>query len=124
MYRWGVALEMIDRVGCLVLRHCRWNCMEILPLRLLLQLKGQRFKGQRNDGIITAKSMLRFYLAFTSGHRQKKDPQLIPQSRDKILTFDYIYVTVNMCNQGICVFTENFREYAYSLKWSGNTRIP
>ena len=42
-----------------------------------------KFKGQRNDGIITAKSMLRFYLAFTSGHCQKKDPQLIPQTRDK-----------------------------------------
>ena len=38
--------------------------------------------------------------------------------------FFYIYVTVNMCNQGIRVFTENFREYAYSLKWSGNMRIP
>ena len=28
----------------------------------------------------------------------------------------YIYVTVNMCNQGIRVFPENFSEYAYSLK--------
>ena len=27
----------------------------------------------------------------------------------------HIYVTVNMCNQGIRAFTENFREYAYSL---------
>ena len=35
-----------------------------------------------------------------------------------------VYVTVNMCNQGIRVFPENFSEYAYSLKWSGNTRIP
>ena len=36
----------------------------------------------------------------------------------------YIYVTVNMCNQGIRVFPEIFSEYAYSPKWSGNTRIP
>ena len=35
-----------------------------------------------------------------------------------------IYVTVNMCNQGIRVFPEIFSEYTYSLKWSGNTRIP
>ena len=27
----------------------------------------------------------------------------------------HIYVTVNMCNQGIRVFPENFREYVYSL---------
>ena len=27
----------------------------------------------------------------------------------------YIYVTVNMCNQGIRVFPENFREYVHSL---------
>ena len=36
----------------------------------------------------------------------------------------HVYVTVNMCNQGIRVFPENFSEYTYSLKWSGNTRIP
>ena len=36
----------------------------------------------------------------------------------------YIYVTLNMCNQGIRVFPENFSEYAYSLNWSGNTCIP
>ena len=35
-----------------------------------------------------------------------------------------VYVTVNMCNQGICVFTENFSEYAYSLTASENTHIP
>ena len=34
-----------------------------------------------------------------------------------------VYVTVNMCNQGIRVFPKNFSEYAYSLNWSGNTRI-
>ena len=35
-----------------------------------------------------------------------------------------VYVTVNMRNQGIRIFPEIFSEYAYSLKWSGNTRIP
>ena len=38
--------------------------------------------------------------------------------------YSNVYVTVNMCNQGIRVFPEIFSEYAYSLKWSGNTRIP
>ena len=26
-----------------------------------------------------------------------------------------------MCNQEIRVYTQNFREYAYSIKWSGMT---
>ena len=41
-----------------------------------------------------------------------------------LLSLIYIYVTVNMCNQGIRVFPEIFSEYAYSPKWSGNTCIP
>ena len=41
-----------------------------------------------------------------------------------LYTKNIYYVTVNMCNQGIHVFPENFSEYAYSLKWSGNTCIP
>ena len=32
----------------------------------------------------------------------------------------YIYVTVNMCNQGICVFPEIFSEYAYSPNYFFN----
>ena len=42
----------------------------------------------------------------------------------KVYNTSSIYVTVNMCNQGIRVFPEIFSEYAYSLKWPGNTRIP
>ena len=32
-----------------------------------------------------------------------------------VFSISDVYVTVNMCNQGIRVFTEIFREYAYSL---------
>ena len=36
----------------------------------------------------------------------------------------YVYVTVKLCNQVMHVFTQNFREYTYSVKQSGNMRIP
>ena len=35
-----------------------------------------------------------------------------------------VYVTLNMCNPGICLFTENFREYAHFLKFSGIRVFP
>ena len=35
-----------------------------------------------------------------------------------------IYVTVNVYNQGICIFPDFFRDCVYSLIHSGNIHIP